>query len=80
MDIITISPQLYMTNTFKDKVKYAPRKRKKVSNPYGLCRCGECTIGRRNGTNIGMVMKAKHKFRTAWKTGKKILKGVYTDV
>ena len=68
-----------MSRTNKDKIKYPKYKvSKHRANPYGLCRCRACTYGRRKGKG-GLIEKAKHKFRTSWKTGKKLLKGIYTD-
>lgn len=47
------------------------------ANPYGLCPCAMCRRGRsKYGASIE---KLKHKFRTAWKTGKEFVKGLYTD-
>lgn len=46
------------------------------ANPYGLCVCASCRAGRRTSRALE---KIKHRFRTAWKTGRKLLKGGYTD-
>lgn len=47
------------------------------ANPYGLCPCGACRDGR--SKYGGAISRMKHKFRTAWKTGKEFIKGLYTD-
>jgi hypothetical protein len=58
------------------KVKYTKHRIRGRANEYGLCVCAMCRSGR-NSSNI--VIKAKHRARTAWKSGKKIIKGIYTD-
>jgi len=66
-----------MSNTHKREF-YTKHKVKGRQNEYGLCCCAQCRSGRAKSKDR-MVIKAKHRARTSWKSNKPIIKGIYTD-